>query len=168
MSRHSEGLGSRNASNSPDWTNVRCPSIISEYLSNVTVCGTPPDTVPGCAASIPLPAAAPAALAAWLPVAARAAAGAPAAAAPAIVITVAAAIRPSAWRRRREACRKQSRPARRDMAPPGVLRWDDAPSTKGLDEIKQISSRPPRVKQLLSLSAVSGVLSTIHDGTARA
>jgi hypothetical protein len=61
MSRHSAGLGSRKASNSPDWTNVRLPSIISEYLSNVTACGTPPDRVAvACAAVAGLLAVAPA------------------------------------------------------------------------------------------------------------
>src|SRR5450631_3699902 len=39
MSSHSDGLGSRNGWNSPDQTNSLLPSIISEYWSNVTVCG---------------------------------------------------------------------------------------------------------------------------------
>src|SRR6266516_7965428 len=119
MSRHSEGLGSRNASNSPDWMNVRCPSIISEYLSNVIVWGTPPDRVLGCVASTRLAAVAPAAFIAWLAAAARATAGDPVAATTATVTTVAAAIRPRAWRCHGEACRKHARPARLDMGPPG-------------------------------------------------
>src|SRR5260370_3207413 len=108
MSRHSEGLGSRNASNSPDWMNVRCPSIISEYLSNVIVWGTPPHRVPGCVASTRLAAAAPAALIAWLAAAARATVGDPVAAATATVITVAVAIRPRALRCHREGRPKQA------------------------------------------------------------
>src|SRR5437660_835988 len=118
MSRHSEGLGSRNASNSPDWMNVRCPSIISEYLSNVIVWETPPDRVPGCMASTRLAAAATAALIAWL-AAAWATAGDPVAVATATLITVAAARRPRARRCHGEACREHARPARLDMGPPG-------------------------------------------------
>src|SRR6266700_4631183 len=131
MSRHSEGLGSRNASNSPDWMNVRCPSIISEYLSNVIVWGMPPDRVPGCVASVRLSAAAPAARAAWLAAAARATAGDPVAAAMARVITAAAAIRPRAWRCHGEACRKHGRPARLDMGPPGRFRAGEDVASAG-------------------------------------
>src|SRR5690349_932479 len=145
MSRHSEGLGSRNASNSPDWMNVRCPSIINEYLSNVTVCGMPPDMVPGCASSIRPTAAALLTPAAWLPsaAAARATVGEVEAAAAATVITPAAAIRPRAWRRRRKACRKHSRPARLNMGPPGVPCWEGAPSEGALMRSNRSHQGPP-------------------------
>ena len=65
MSSHSEGLGSRNGWNSPDQTNSRWPSTMSEYGSKVIVCAVSPapagPSAAGLALNAPLATAAPAA-----------------------------------------------------------------------------------------------------------
>ena len=56
MSSHSDGLGSRNGWNSPDQTNSRRPSIMSEYGSKVIWC---PRLAAAAAPGAPVPTRAP-------------------------------------------------------------------------------------------------------------